>query len=39
VAGAPIFRALVGFGPGSWLDAYLLTPGRLDGLAMARSWR
>lgn len=34
VIGAPIFRALVGFGPNSWLDAYLLTPGRLDGLAM-----
>jgi peptidoglycan/LPS O-acetylase OafA/YrhL len=29
----PIVRAAIGAGGGTWLDAYLLTPGRLDALA------
>lgn len=34
VAAGPIFRAMIGFSGGSWLDAYLLTPGRLDAMAL-----
>ncbi|TPW09503.1 MAG: hypothetical protein FD129_2185, partial [bacterium] len=35
VLAGPIVRAIVGLsGGGTWLDAYLLTPGRLDALAL-----
>ncbi|MDZ4805015.1 MAG: acyltransferase [Candidatus Eisenbacteria bacterium] len=34
VLASPIIRAAIGFSNGSWLDAYLLTPGRLDALAL-----
>jgi len=34
VVAGPIVRAMIGFTGGTWLDAYLLTPGRLDALAL-----
>jgi len=34
IAAGPLVRLVIGLTGGSWLDAYLLTPGRLDALAM-----